>query len=346
MARDAAAIEARLIAAATTEPTADGMAPREWLGRHEEAELPPQVGFDRRTGWPRWGWSRRTLLAMQSERVMVRTHDGASARLDARRVLVFLGVAFGFSWACWGVVILRGVDYLSAGALPFFVLGSFGPSVAALVVRVRTRTWTNPAVPGARRRWWPAALGAALLLGSVSTAVAVVGTATTHRPGLDLDAGRQALTSFGLPVVFLLVYLLLGPLSEEPGWRGWLYPQLRQHAGPGLCALGLGPLWTLWHLPLFLIPGTYQHQLGILTWGGLLFLLSTTGLSVLVAYGYERLGRLPAAIAVHYASNTVPAVLGLLSTAAAAWDAAAKLVVAVVLLTLWSPRRRPAPPGP
>lgn len=264
----------------------------------------------------------------------------AAAHGGTRSVLAFLGVAFAFSWACWGVVILRGVDYLSVSVLPFFVLGSFGPSVAALVVRVRTHSWTNPPIAGARRWPWPAAVGAGLLLGSLSTVVAVAGTGATHQPGLDVYAGRQALTSFGLPVVFLLVYLLLGPLSEEPGWRGWLYPRVRRRAGPGLSALGFGPLWALWHLPLFFIPGTYQHGLGVVSWGGVLFLLSTTGLCVIVSYAYERLGRLPAAVAVHFASNTVPALLGLVSTAAMAWDVAAKLTVAAVLLARWN-RRRP-----
>jgi membrane protease YdiL (CAAX protease family) len=253
----------------------------------------------------------------------------------SRRVLAFFALTFGFSWTCWTVVLIRGVDYLSASALPFFVAGSFGPLFAALVMRRVGRGERPPVLPTGRRfRWW-VWLPAGLALGSVGALVASAATSALGESGVDLHVGAKAATAYGNPLAFLLVYLLLGPLSEEPGWRGWLYPRLRSRASVLRIGLTFGPIWTLWHLPLFLIAGTYQHSLGIFTIDGLLFLLSTTALAVVISYAYERLGGLWAGISVHFSSNTVSTVLGITSTAGMAWSTAAMVALAAILIATW-----------
>ncbi len=54
---------------------------------------------------------------------------------------------------------------------------------------------------------------------------------------------------------FALAAAFLGyGLSDEPGWRGFALPRLQRLHGPLVGSLILGPLWGLWHLPLFLWP--------------------------------------------------------------------------------------------
>src|SRR5690606_25377036 len=58
------------------------------------------------------------------------------------------------------------------------------------------------------------------------------------------------IASFYLPV--LVVGIILGPLWEEPGWRGFALPRLQRQYGPLAGTVTLGLLWSLWHLPAFL----------------------------------------------------------------------------------------------
>ncbi|UHA73073.1 CPBP family intramembrane glutamic endopeptidase [Paenibacillus sp. 481] len=61
-----------------------------------------------------------------------------------------------------------------------------------------------------------------------------------------------------LPTIFPL--LILGPLSEEYGWRGFALKRLLNIVSPNMASLIIGVVWSLWHLPLFYIVGTNQHE--------------------------------------------------------------------------------------
>jgi uncharacterized protein len=48
--------------------------------------------------------------------------------------------------------------------------------------------------------------------------------------------------------------LIVGPVSEEPGWRGFALPRLVSgHTALG-ASLILGTAWAFWHLPFYALP--------------------------------------------------------------------------------------------
>jgi uncharacterized protein len=55
---------------------------------------------------------------------------------------------------------------------------------------------------------------------------------------------------------------LVAGLVEEPGWRGALSDAWQPSSRPVWAATGIGVIWSLWHLPLSFMEGSYYHELG------------------------------------------------------------------------------------
>jgi membrane protease YdiL (CAAX protease family) len=85
-----------------------------------------------------------------------------------------------------------------------------------------------------------------------------------------------------LPLVFVQVLLLGGPLQEEIGWRGYALPKLQEQQTALVSGIVVGLLWGLWHLPLFFVP--YSSQYGIPFLG---FVLIDVALGILFAWVYN-----------------------------------------------------------
>ena len=54
-------------------------------------------------------------------------------------------------------------------------------------------------------------------------------------------------------ILLLVINLIMGPLGEEFGWRGYLYPELKNQTGWLKASLITGLVWALWHAPLWLV---------------------------------------------------------------------------------------------
>jgi membrane protease YdiL (CAAX protease family) len=175
--------------------------------------------------------------------------DALRRRVRAHPFVTFVGLTFALTWAFWLLPVLEQAGILEA-APPWWGLGSFGPSVAGLVLafmvggRQRLTALLRATV---QWRVSPAWYAAAFLLPLAAAAPAVL---------VHLAAGDSVVWSAGpapalLPVLFLQIFFLGGPLNEELGWRGFALPELqRSHSALG-ASLMLGGVWAAWHLPLF-----------------------------------------------------------------------------------------------
>jgi len=68
-----------------------------------------------------------------------------------------------------------------------------------------------------------------------------------------------------LPLLYPIILIIGGPLGEEIGWRGYVLPRLLKQKS-GLAANGIIFLmWTVWHLPLFWLEGSFQQGTSIAT---------------------------------------------------------------------------------
>ena len=237
------------------------------------------------------------------------TGDWAFWFIRRHPLSVFFVMASGLSWICWAPYILslnglgvwnyRFPDILGTGQIAGLLPGLYlGPIASAFVVTAVTdgrpgvRTWT-----GRLRRWRVAGRWYVLALLGVPVAMLVAGTVFS---GGDVRAPTLFAVAAYLPG--LALQMLTTGLGEEPGWRDFALPRLQHRLGPLRAVFVLGPIWGVWHLPLFLTD-----------WGGwpdahwsrpLVFLVFCVAFSVVMSWVFNRTGEsLPIAMLTHVSVN-------------------------------------------
>jgi hypothetical protein len=93
--------------------------------------------------------------------------------------------------------------------------------------------------------WWLLAIFGILL--SLNTVASLV-----LGPSVWSDFLRDLSVILPTYLVTLVVGVILGPIWEEPGGRGFALPRLQERSGPIFGTLILGAVWALWHLPGYL----------------------------------------------------------------------------------------------
>jgi membrane protease YdiL (CAAX protease family) len=184
----------------------------------------------------------------------------------------------------------------------FGMIGSFGPSIAAVIVLLLTegRGGVTVAFRGLTR--WHVHLGwygFALCVPIAAYIIAVV--AHTNLPA-DVRAGMVA-----VPAAFL-VALPFGPLGEEFGWRGFLLPKLLRRYDVVTSTVIVGTVWAAWHVASFTFPGAAIPSFSPVGPSSIsLFFLRLLAESFIFSYLFIRTGgSLVLAIALHTAFNASP----------------------------------------
>lgn len=182
---------------------------------------------------------------------------------------LFLIYTFSISWFFWLIIIIanRVFAALWYGELLTWIpmlIGSLGPPIAAaMIYRQSNRSF------------------------SLKPFVKLV---------FNRDVDKRAWLFFGLFTCwrFLMVWFAFGfqePISilymllnlplfiigggfEEIGWRGYLQPKLEKETGYLVSVLMVGVIWSIWHLPLWLISGTVQSALPFAAYTFLAIILS------------------------------------------------------------------------
>ena len=93
--------------------------------------------------------------------------------------------------------------------------------------------------------------------------VAAIGISIILGQPADQLQFAQAFKIFDGEVIFSMILLVLVPVLEELGWRGYGVDSLASKYSLFVTSLFFGVLWGLWHLPAFFIVGSYQASL----WG-------------------------------------------------------------------------------
>ncbi len=244
-----------------------------------------------------------------------------------RRFSTFVALTFVLTWVPWGIVAMELQSGRSALVTPLILLGGFGPLFAASIVAATggdIRSWVRNLVDvRAPLHVWVAAVlvPVVLYVGAIVLFVGVGG-------GFD-RAG--VLPAAAIPSVAFAT-LIRGGL-EEPGWRGLALPVLQRRIGAFQASLVIGAIWAVWHVPLFLMPGSSQAGTPFA-----LYAAAVLGISVITTWLYNAAGgRTLVAIVFHTLSNAVSVTTagGVIGDEVASQIALLAVVWTVVAILVW-----------
>ena len=128
--------------------------------------------------------------------------------------------------------------------LGFVVLGTILGSIALVAAYLKG----SPPIGSVLVFLIVAAAGFLALVGLVAWLGAVLPLAIALAVGLARGVPAPAV---GTAALLVGMNLVMGPLGEELGWRGYLLPRLVPSVGLVGAALLVGIVWALWHLPLW-----------------------------------------------------------------------------------------------
>jgi hypothetical protein len=172
------------------------------------------------------------------------------------RPAVFFLTTFVATWIPWLVGAYLANDSGQRGSIsPFGYLGLLGPLVVTLVCILASGS--RALKVDFRHRFDPRRLR----LRYVALALAIPPIAMSLSIWLSVSLG-QSTDQFrpSRESSLIGVAIILAPIIEEISWRGYGVDSLRARMGALTSTLLFGVLWSLWHAPLVLLPGTYQHE--------------------------------------------------------------------------------------
>jgi membrane protease YdiL (CAAX protease family) len=243
------------------------------------------------------------------------------------RFVAFVFLTFVLTWVPWGFVAVDLQTGRSAIVTPLILLGGFGPFLAAIVVAVGggdARSWFRNLVDvRAPLTVWIAAVLVPVALYVGALVLFVVFSGGFDRAGV--------LPAAAIPAVAFAT-LVRGGL-EEPGWRGLALPVLQRRIGAFQASIVIGVIWALWHVPLFLMPGSSQAGTPFA-----LYAAVVVGISVITTWLYNVAGgRTLIAIVFHTLSNAVSVTTagGVIGDEVASQVALLVVVWTVVAILVW-----------
>lgn len=225
-----------------------------------------------------------------------------------KKLSKYLLWAFGVAWV---FQIIAGILYHKGNNMGYsavLAVSMFAPLLAAVLsgAEIRSIGW-KPHIKG-NLRWilvaWfaPVALGAAgaalyflLVPNALDTTFAYIRTSLGVESLSQLESAGLSVQLYAcIGAVSAMTYApfvnMLFAVGEEAGWRGTMYPILKEHFGIVKGRLIGGAVWGVWHWPIMLLAG---YEYGTTYWGApvtglLLFCVITIAMGILFDFLYEK----------------------------------------------------------
>lgn len=225
-----------------------------------------------------------------------------------KKLVKFLILAFVIAWIMQGIASVLFAKGITIGYSLVLAVSMFAPLLAALIsgYKLKGMGW-KPHLKG-KIKYLFIAWFVPAILGAVGAALYFVLFPNAYDSSYSYiytqigDAGVAQLEAQGLTVP---LYVVIGCVSavayapwinmftavgEEAGWRGVLYPELKERFGRSYGRIIGGAIWGAWHWPIMLLTG---YEYGKEYWGApvtgmLLFCIICIAMGIIFDALYEK----------------------------------------------------------
>jgi uncharacterized protein len=183
-----------------------------------------------------------------------------------KKLIIYFVLAYLISWIIWLPLILPkyGIDILPVVPKYHHYLGSFGPMIAAIIVKYiyegrqgvkdllkRLVQWKVNWV------WYVVVLVVPVLL---VIAAGYTDEFINQQPfTIKGFSTSNEFSQFGAVSYFLFNFFTFG-IGEETGWRGYALPALQKRFSALTSTLILTVGWACWHIPAFIYRPSYSQM--------------------------------------------------------------------------------------
>jgi membrane protease YdiL (CAAX protease family) len=178
-------------------------------------------------------------------------------------ILLVLAMSYLFLWGPIALLKIRTANLVEGKiynlpALILYLIGGFVPSIVGIIL-----TALYEGKEGLKKLFRSAINFRIGFSSLIIIIVYVIAIGSLQLMLYTLIGGSFDYSQFlkQLPTIFPLI--ILGPLSEEFGWRGFLQKRIIMEFTSIKGSIIIGLVWSLWHLPLFYMIGTSQHNFNI-----------------------------------------------------------------------------------
>lgn len=160
-----------------------------------------------------------------------------------RKILRYLITTFAITWLCWVLlIVLYRNSFIEPSGWEFrvlFLIGGFGPTLAGIAVKEprSLRDFVAWIFKGTFQSGYALKILLILILGAA------------------LPFLQPKTSGITANLMLVVSYIFWSGGNEELGWRGFLQPALETQVKFSRAVLMTGAVWTIWHLPLWFIPG-------------------------------------------------------------------------------------------
>ncbi|KOA19306.1 CAAX amino terminal protease self- immunity [Clostridium homopropionicum DSM 5847] len=222
---------------------------------------------------------------------------------------IFFLITFSWSWILLLIPIILGLSYKEPVTQIFFFTAGASPSIIGIIMAGQStnkaywkdfwrRIFNFRQISG---KWYVFIFG----IIPVTSGIAILLNFLYDGTLPDFNTIQYYLLNPLQLLPFAVFMLVFGPIAEEIGWRGYALDHLEKKHGWISSSMILGFFWSIWHLPMFFIQGTYQNDL--LNQSIFLFIdfyVAIFAASVIMDWVYNHNGKsILAGILVHFCIN-------------------------------------------